>query len=58
VFIVHGTKDQFVPYGNVAYAERKLTHAASVQTTTIADANHFIPWTKYEEIKAVLLQLK
>jgi pimeloyl-ACP methyl ester carboxylesterase len=58
VFIVHGTKDQFVPYGNVAYAERKLTHAASVQTTTIAEANHFIPWTKYEEIKAVLLQLK
>jgi pimeloyl-ACP methyl ester carboxylesterase len=58
VFIVHGTKDQFVPYENVAYAERKLVNAASVQTTTIAEGNHFIPWTKYEEIKGVLLGLK
>lgn len=58
VFIIHGTEDQFVPYENVAYAERKLVNAASVQTTTITGANHFIPWTKYEEIKDVLLRLK
>jgi pimeloyl-ACP methyl ester carboxylesterase len=58
VFIIHGTKDQFVPYENVAYAERKLVNAASVQTTTIAEANHFIPWSKYEEIKGVLLRLR
>jgi pimeloyl-ACP methyl ester carboxylesterase len=57
VFIIHGTKDQFVPYENVAYAERKLVNAASVETTTIPDANHFIPWTKYEEIRDVLIHM-
>jgi len=57
VFIVHGTKDTFVPVGNAGYAEKKLINAASVNVTLIPGANHFIPWTKYETIKQVLMEL-
>ncbi len=57
VFIVHGTKDTFVPVGNASFAEKKLINAASVNLTLIPGANHFIPWTKYETIKQVLMEL-
>ena len=57
VFIVHGTKDNLVPPGNAAYAAKKLVNASLVETIMIADANHFIPWKNYEEIKTVLMKL-
>lgn len=57
VIIVHGTKDQLVPVGNADYAKSKLINAASIQTILIPGANHFIPWTNYDIIKQVLLQL-
>lgn len=57
VFIVHGTADPLVPVGNAAYAQKKLVNAASVKLTLIPGANHFIPWTKYETIKQVLINL-
>ena len=57
VFIVHGTKDTFVPVGNAAYAEKKLVNAASVETILIPGANHFIPWQHYDVIKKVLMGL-
>ena len=58
VYMVHGTKDQFVPYGNMQFGIQSFTHAASIDTTSIPDANHFIPWTKYDIIKKVLLRMK
>ena len=57
VFIVHGLKDSFVPPGNAEYAAKKLVNAAMVETVLIPDANHFIPWKKYEVIKQVLMKL-
>ena len=57
VFIVHGTKDPLVPVGNSIYAKKKLINAASVNLTLIPDANHFIPRTKYDIIKKVLMEL-
>jgi pimeloyl-ACP methyl ester carboxylesterase len=57
VYIVQGMLDTFVPPENAAYAERMLTNAEFVRTTRIPDANHFIPWTRYEIIKDVLLKL-
>lgn len=57
VFIVHGMKDPLVPVGNSIYAKNKLINAASVNLTLIPDANHFIPWTKYDTIKKVLMEL-
>ena len=57
VFIVHGMIDTFVPVGNAAYAQKKLVNAASVETTLIPGANHFIPWQHYGVIKKVLMGL-
>ena len=57
VFIVHGTEDPLVPVGNAAYAQKKLVNAASIKLTLIQGANHFIPWTKYDTIKQVLINL-
>jgi pimeloyl-ACP methyl ester carboxylesterase len=57
VFIVHGTEDLLVPVGNAMFAQKKLVNAASVKLTLIPGANHFIPWTKYDTIKQLLMQL-
>lgn len=57
VFIVHGTENPLVPVGNAAYPQKKLVNAASVELTLIQGANHFIPWTKYDTIKQVLINL-
>lgn len=57
VWIVHGSKDGFVPPGNAVYAQKKLSHASSVIVTMIPNARHFIPWEQYNEVKRLLLHL-
>lgn len=57
VFIVHGMKDSVVPPGNAQYAAKKLVTAATVETTMIPGADHFIPWKNYALIKRVLMKL-
>ena len=57
VFIVHGMKDSFVPPGNAEYAAKNLVNAATVETTMIPGADHFIPWKNYALIKRVLMKL-
>lgn len=57
VYIVHGSKDTFVPAGNAAYAAKKLVNASSVETMIIEGAGHFIPWQHFDTIKKVLLRL-
>jgi pimeloyl-ACP methyl ester carboxylesterase len=58
VIIVHGTKDQLVPYGNVAFLQRELINAKSLKVISIKDADHFIPWTHFKEIRDVLFRLE
>jgi pimeloyl-ACP methyl ester carboxylesterase len=57
VYFIHGDKDSWVPPGNVEYAKKLLVHARSIEEYMLPGGNHFIPWTKYEEIKQVLLRL-
>jgi pimeloyl-ACP methyl ester carboxylesterase len=57
VVIMHGTKDTFVPPGNAAYAAKKLINAAAVETIMLPNADHFILWNNYDEIKTVLMKL-
>lgn len=57
VTIIHGTKDQLVPYRNVAFMKREMTHAKSIHILTIDNANHFIPWENFELIRDQLLAL-
>jgi pimeloyl-ACP methyl ester carboxylesterase len=58
VIIIHGTKDPLVPYSNVAFMRREFTNAKSLQVISIKNANHFIPWEHFKEIRDVLYQLE
>ncbi len=57
VTIIHGTKDRLVPYSNVAFMQKELVNAKKVDTISIKDADHFIPWSHFEIIRNQLLQL-
>lgn len=57
VLIMHGDKDTFVPPGNASFAQQHLTNAKEVKLVWFKDEKHFIPWTKFTEIRNALLQL-
>jgi len=57
VYFVHGAMDTWVPPANVEYGKKLLVNSPKVEETLIPGANHFIPWTKFTEIRAVLLKL-
>jgi pimeloyl-ACP methyl ester carboxylesterase len=57
VYFIHGASDTWVPPGNVEYGKKLLVNASHIEEILIPGANHFIPWTKFNEIKAVLLKL-
>jgi len=40
-----------VPPANVEFGRKVMVNAQSVVVTMIPGANHFIPWTKFSEIK-------
>lgn len=57
VYFIHGEKDTWVPPGNVAYGQSLLKNAPEVGILMLPDANHFIPWTRFKEIRNVLISL-
>lgn len=57
VFLLHGTKDVLVPFSNLAYTESKLVNASKKERIVFENENHFIPWTRFKEIKTLLLNL-
>lgn len=57
VYFIHGAMDTWVPPANVEYGKKLLVHASYIDVTMIPGANHFIPWTKFTEIRSVLLKL-
>jgi pimeloyl-ACP methyl ester carboxylesterase len=57
VYFIHGAADTWVPPGNVEYGKKLLVNAKKVEENIIPGANHFIPWTKFTEIRSVLLKL-
>jgi pimeloyl-ACP methyl ester carboxylesterase len=57
VYFIHGEMDTWVPPGNVDYGKKMLIHSVKVEETIIPGANHFIPWSKFNEIRSVLLKL-
>lgn len=57
VFIMHGDEDPLVPPPNAVYARNMLVNASPVALIWLKGANHFIPWTRYNYIRAVLLRL-
>jgi pimeloyl-ACP methyl ester carboxylesterase len=57
VYIIHGEIDPLVPPGNAAHAKAMLVNAKKVVVHMLPGANHFIPWTRYNSIKTLLLEL-
>ncbi len=58
VTIIHGTIDPLVPYSNMAFMQKEFVNAKSIDTISIKNANHFIPWEHYDIIRKALLELK
>ena len=58
VTIIHGTKDDLVPFKNVAFMKKQFVNASTIDTVIIEKANHFIPWSHYQLIRNVLLNIK
>lgn len=54
--IMHGKKDMLVPYGNVAFYEKMLTHAAKKEVVTFEKENHFIVWSQYNAVRDKVLE--
>jgi len=58
VYMLHGDKDRLVPYGNLAYGRQMFSENTHFEGITMEGQDHFIPWTRKEAIKALLLKLK
>lgn len=58
IIVIHGTKDPLVPYSNMAFIQKEFVNAKSMDTISIKNANHFIPWEHYDLIRNELLKLK
>jgi pimeloyl-ACP methyl ester carboxylesterase len=44
IVIVHGTKDDLVPFANVAYMKSRFHGSTCVKTVVLDEVNHFLPW--------------
>ena len=56
VWLVHGKKDKLVPYADSEYAMQFLSHAKEAYMVTFPSEDHFIPWTRFKEVRTLLLQ--
>ena len=56
VTVMQGGKDDLVPPANADFAQKMLTHARSVNIVRIPEMNHFLPWTRFAQVKAKILE--
>lgn len=54
VTIVHGTKDELVPFANVAFMKQHLTGTKAMDVTVLEGQNHFLPWNSKREVDAAI----
>jgi pimeloyl-ACP methyl ester carboxylesterase len=54
VTIVHGTKDDLVPFENVAFMKTHLTGTKAMDVTVIDGQNHFLPWNSKQQVDAAI----
>ena len=55
-FVRDGVEGFVVPPENADFAQKMLTHATSVNIVRIPEMNHFLPWTRYAQVKSVILE--
>lgn len=58
VNFVHGDRDTWVPIENVAFGQKMMRNAKSIEIDTLRGADHQIPWKRYLEMKEILLRLR
>ena len=54
VTIVHGTKDDLVPFANVAFIKSHMTGVTGMDVTVIEGQNHFLPWNSKAQVEAAI----
>ena len=54
VTIVHGTKDDLVPFANVAFMKKHMTGTKTMEVTAIEGQNHFLPWNSKPQVEAAI----
>lgn len=54
VTIVHGTKDDLVPFANVAFMKKHMTGTKAMDVTVLDGQNHFLPWNSKRAVDAAI----
>jgi pimeloyl-ACP methyl ester carboxylesterase len=57
VTMVHARNDRLVPFENVAFARRMLTNCPQYRELVFDKGDHFVVWSRREEIRAAVLQM-
>lgn len=56
VTIVHGTKDDLVPFANVDFMKKHLTGTKAMDVTVLDGMNHFLPWNAKQAVDAAIMK--
>ena len=56
VTIVHGTKDDLVPFANVAFIKTRMTNVTGMDVTVLEGQNHFLPWNSKKQVDAAIMK--
>ena len=56
VTIVHGTKDDLVPFANVAFMKTRMTNVTGMDVTVLEGQNHFLPWNSKKQVDAAIMK--
>lgn len=57
VEIVHGTRDDLVPYANVPFMQAKFTAVSDLDIITLEGTDHFLPWNSRSTLWRAILRL-
>jgi len=57
VWVMQGRKDMLVNVGNAEFIKQHFTSAKSMHVIYFPKENHFIPWTRFVEVRDLLLTL-
>ncbi|HAH08624.1 MAG TPA: alpha/beta hydrolase [Alphaproteobacteria bacterium] len=54
IVIIHGTKDDLVPFANVAFMRAQFAGNPNVQVIVLEGMNHFLPWGAMADMKRAI----
>lgn len=54
IVIVHGTKDDLVPFANVSYMQRMFSGSPKVVVMRLEGVNHFLPWNSMDTVRQAI----